>query len=403
MQTKTVASPAGNITGVVTDYGALFRGVPYAEAERFGKPRPVPARDIDATAPGPCCYQMRAFWNEEHRFYYREFRQGQTFRYGEDCQVLDIYAPEGAKDAPVIVFIHGGSFTGGSADEKQFDGSAYARRGVVYVAINYRLNIFGFFADGEHSAGSLGLLDQAAAINWVRANISAFGGDPDRITLMGQSAGAMSVQTLICTDAFRDIIHGAVMLSGGGKRGAMLPVTKPSTRYWNSLVKASGARTFEEFKEMPAEEIWTVWKKTHLVGKVLQTKPVIDGELVTSSAYDTRVPVVIGTVKKDLLTPVLKHMARAFARAQAKKGAKAYVYELDRLLPPDQSSFHSCDLWYMLGSLGNSSRPFTDSDRALSDELADRIAAFAADGDPNTGRYGGWKPFGGKRDIMRFV
>ena len=138
MQTKTVASPAGNITGVVTDYGALFRGIPYAEAERFGKPRPVPARDIDATAPGPCCYQMRAFWDEEHRFYYREFRQGQTFRYGEDCQVLDIYAPEGAKDAPVILFIHGGSFTGGSADEKQFDGSAYARRGVVYVAINYR-------------------------------------------------------------------------------------------------------------------------------------------------------------------------------------------------------------------------------------------------------------------------
>lgn len=87
---------------------------------------------------------MRAYWNEEHRFYYQEFRKGKSFKYSEDCLILDIHVPSDAHDCPVIVFIHGGSFTGGSINEMQFDGSAYTKRGVIFVAINYRLNVFGF-------------------------------------------------------------------------------------------------------------------------------------------------------------------------------------------------------------------------------------------------------------------
>ena len=171
---------------------------------------------------------------------------------------------------------------------------------------------------------------------------------------MGQSAGAMSIQTLICSDKLKGKVKGAIMLSGGGKRGAILPLSKSNTRYWKKVVKASGAKSFDEFKSMPTEQVWTTWKTKHAIGKALCTKPVIDGDLVKDAKYVTDVPIVFGTVKKDLLPPVLNHMARAYARKQKRKGVPCYVFSLTRLLPPDNASFHSCDLWYALGSLPKS-------------------------------------------------
>lgn len=146
MQTKTIATPCGNVIGEITPYGLRFRGIKYATAGRFEMPAEVRSfgGDFDATKQGVCCPQMRAFWNEEHRFYYQEFRKGKEFTYSEDCLILDVHAPDNAKNCPVIVFIHGGSFTGGSINEMQFNGSAYTKRGVIFIAINYRLNVFGF-------------------------------------------------------------------------------------------------------------------------------------------------------------------------------------------------------------------------------------------------------------------
>ena len=402
MNTITVNTPLGQVIGEVTDYGARFQGVPYAHAKRFEKPVPIARYDapVDATKQGVCCPQMRAYWNEEHRFYFKEFRVGQTFTYSEDCQILNIYAPQDAHDCPVLIFIHGGSFTGGSVNERQFDGSAYAKRGIVFVSINYRLNVFGSFVDGVHSKGNLHLYDQCAAIEWVRANIAAFGGDPASITLMGQSAGAMSIQTLICIPAMRGKIKGAVMLSGGGKRTGLLPLSRPNPRYWAKLMKESGAKTFEEYQAMPAQEVWTPWRTTHLLGKAAETKIVVDGELVPNKRYDTDVPVVYGVVLKDLMPPLLNHMARAFARKQRRKGRPAYVFALDRLLPPDGASFHSCDLWYVLGSLGLSWRPFQEHDYAISDDMVDRFAAFCRTGTPNVEGRPQWEQYNGKKSIL---
>lgn len=154
---------------------------------------------------------------------------------------------------------------------------------------------------------------------------------------MGQSAGAMSIQTLICSDKLKGKVKGAIMLSGGGKRGAILPLSKSNTRYWKKVVKASGAKSFDEFKSMPTEQVWTTWKTKHAIGKALCTKPVIDGDLVKDAKYVTDVPIVFGTVKKDLLPPVLNHMARAYARKQKRKGVPCYVFSLTRLLPPDNA------------------------------------------------------------------
>lgn len=129
----------------------------------------------------------------------------------------------------------------------------------------------------------------------------------------------MSIQTLICSDYLKGKVKGAIMLSGGGKRTAILPLSKPNARYWKKLVKASGASSFDEFKTLPVEQAWTAWKTKHTLGKALCTKPVIDNELVKNAKYDTDVPIIFGTVKKDLLPPVLNHMARAFARKQKRK------------------------------------------------------------------------------------
>ena len=125
MQTKTIATPCGNVIGEITSYGLRFRGIKYATAGRFEMPAEVRSfgGDFDATKQGVCCPQMRAFWNEEHRFYYQEFRKGKEFTYSEDCLILDVHAPDNANNCPVIVFIHGGSFTGGSINEMQFNGS----------------------------------------------------------------------------------------------------------------------------------------------------------------------------------------------------------------------------------------------------------------------------------------
>lgn len=249
MQTKTVITPCGSIVGCVTDYGASFRGVKYATAKRFEKPVLITKYDTEQIAleQGVCCPQMRAYWNEEHRFYYQEFRKGKSFKYSEDCLILDIHVPSDAHDCPVIVFIHGGSFTGGSINEMQFDGSAYTKRGVIFVAINYRLNVFGFFADNEHCGGNLGLYDQYTAIEWVRQNIASFGGNPDNITLMGQSAGAMSIQTLICSDKLKGKVKGAIMLSGGGKEGR-------SCRF-RSQIRDTGKKSSKQAEQNPSTSL----------------------------------------------------------------------------------------------------------------------------------------------------
>ena len=404
METTIVNTPCGKVIGEVTEYGAKFQGIPYAKAKRFEKPTEITQfdGDIDATKQGVCCPQMRAFWNEEHRFYYKEFRVGQTFTYSEDCQILNIFQPKDAKNCPVLIYIHGGSFTGGSINETHFDGSAYTKRGVICVTINYRLNIFGSFADMEHSKGNLHIMDQCAAINWVIHNIESFGGDPNSITLMGQSAGAMSIQTLICTDALKGKIKGAIMLSGGGIRRVLLPITKPNPGYWKRLIKETGAKDYDEFYKMDTETVWTPWRTTHYLGKAAETKIVVDGDLVKNKKYITDVPVIYGICKKDLFPPLLRHMARDFSRKQKRKGCDAYIFELNRLLPPDDASFHTCDVWYALGSLGLSWRPFEQHDYDLSNEMVDRFSAFCRTCNPNVNGYPEWKKYNSKKDEYIF-
>ena len=141
---------------------------------------------------------------------------GLPIAYSEDSLNLNIWTPDGAEDCPVLVYIHGGSYMTGSNTDASTDGEAYAHHGVITVAINYRLGPF-HSVWGDGYTGNLALTDQLTALRWVKDNIADYGGDPERITVMGESAGAVSVQNLLISPLVEDgLISGAIMLSGGG-------------------------------------------------------------------------------------------------------------------------------------------------------------------------------------------
>ena len=144
---------------------------------------------------------------------------------GEDILTLNVWTPDaGASGLPVLVWIHGGAFVNGSGAVPQYDGTAFARDGVVLVTVNYRLGVDGFLHFGDGGPTNRGLLDQVAALTWVRDNIGAFGGDPDRVSIAGESAGAFSVTTLLSMPSAQGLFHRAIAQSGGG-HFALTPAT----------------------------------------------------------------------------------------------------------------------------------------------------------------------------------
>jgi para-nitrobenzyl esterase len=223
-----VSVAQGQLRGSATDGVISFKGVPYAAAPfgplRFAAPAPAPSWDgvRDATAYGPTAPKPG---------YPPPVDQilPEVVVPGEECLNLNVWTPA-LDDArrPVLVWIHGGAFVNGSGAIPTYDGSRFARDGVVCVTLNYRLGAEGFLLLDDAPANR-GLLDQVAALEWVRDNIAAFGGDPDQVTVFGESAGAMSVITLLSMPAAQGLFHRAVAQSGGGhnamSRGTAQKVT----------------------------------------------------------------------------------------------------------------------------------------------------------------------------------
>ena len=211
-------APAGVVVGVADDSVNVFKGLPYALPpvgdQRWKPPRPAPRwpGQRDATAFGPACVQNRS---SSINIYAND-----PARMSEDCLTLNIWAPAGARKAPVMVWIHGGSLWGGYGHEPIYDGTAFAEQGIVVVTINYRLGVLGYLAHPALSAesdqgvsGNYGLLDQIQALRWVRDNIAAFGGDPDNVTIAGESAGGLSVMYLMASPQARGLFAKAIAQS----------------------------------------------------------------------------------------------------------------------------------------------------------------------------------------------
>ena len=217
-EAPVVNAPAGSVKGLRQGGATVFRGIPYALP-------PVGGRRWRAPAPMPRWQGVRAAQMMGVACMQPPMAAGPYDRgkvpMAEDCLTLDVTAPANARHAPVMVWIHGGTLIWGSAHSEMYDGAEFAKRGIVLVSINYRLGVLGYLAHPELSkessegvSGNYGLLDQVQALQWVRRNIAAFGGDPRNVTIFGESAGALSVEYLLASPRARDSFDRAIVESG---------------------------------------------------------------------------------------------------------------------------------------------------------------------------------------------
>lgn len=406
MENYTLRYQNYHITGVDRGDTVAYLGLKFAEAKRFEKPILYPlAEDIVAIKPKDACPQERQFFDESKSkgkmdiFYYREFREGMSFTYSEDCLNLNLFAPKDGENLPVIINIHGGGFSTCSSDERPFDGVELAQEGVVCVCPNYRHNVFGY--NSLEGGQNLAFYDMICAVKWVRENIKIFGGNPDNITLMGQSAGAISIQNLVLLPEVKSLVKGAIMLSGGGSvRGIFSPKWLWLSKRFFMRVRKELAKQGKTPQNASYEELFLAWckhKNKDFALSMLATMPVFDGEIVKKDLYksaykDEQLPCIISVTKDDLLKGYLHKTASKMRKKYAKTGSKVWELHFYHDLPGDNmGAWHSADLWYVFGLKQHPWRKFEKRDFEISDELKKRYCAFARTQNPNLDGYSNWK------------
>ena len=470
---------SGLVTGTATAQPGVraYLGIPYAAPPvgdlRWRAPRPPAAwrgvRAADRFAPSCMQPGPAAFGPWTMEFLLR----GPV---SEDCLYLNVWtgvAPGAAARTmrrPVLVFIHGGAFTGGSGDVPVYDGARLAGQGLVVVTINYRLGVLGFLAhpeltaeSPEHASGNYGLLDQVAALRWVRDDIAAFGGDPARVTIAGQSAGAMSVFLLTASPRARGLSHRAVIESGPGGLAALGMASSRSVvaaradaeREGVTFARAQGAGTVAELRALPASAF-----VAPAAGGGRRLGPVIDGAFLLEDPADVfaagrqnDVPTLTGlnadegsfspgygkataeTFRRQAEARLGDRVARFLAlypagsdeearRSQIESGrdagiagvtrllaerartarAPAFAYYFDRAIPwpehPEFGAFHTAEVPYVFGTLDRLPRPWTDVDRRLSQAMMSYWVNFAIRGDPNGPGLPAWPAFTAERPVL---
>ena len=415
----------GQIQGVPSDAKGVivYKGVPFAAPPvgdlRWKRPQPVMAWEGVKVADKFSDAAMQRTRNPQDGEYGTEFHfLSDDPHYSEDCLYLNVWAPEKApghpeKKLPVAMWVHGGAYFGGWGFETEMDGDAWAQRDVILVTINYRLGIFGFYnhpelsaEDPDHVSGNYGLLDQIAALKWVKNNIAQFGGDPENITIFGQSAGGASIRNLCSSPMSKGLIAKAIVQSGGGL-GEFISTGegKLQTEFDQvgvELMEHMGFKSLAEMRTASAQDVYDAYGRVPRgVGGMLS--PHVDGIALDKSfdqaTYDKSladVPYMLGYTGDDMMDlsqPILK-----FAAVRDSLSTKpTYCYLFDRKLPNDgrpclQGAFHSSELWFVFHTLGRSWRPFTEADFKLSDEMVDAWTNFAKYGNPNGKTGDAWSP-----------
>jgi para-nitrobenzyl esterase len=441
----------GQVQGVKADIKGVFvfRGIPYAappiKALRWKAPQPVvPWKGIKiADKFGHPGYQAVHYPGS----YTTEWGYGDESPYSEDCLYLNVWTKTPGKPdskLPVALWIHGGGYREGWGSEPEFDGQEWASKDVVLVSINYRLGVFGFLTHPElsqespnHVSGNYGILDQIESLKWIKKNIAQFGGDPDNITIFGQSAGAGSVKVLCESPLAKDLFKRAIIMSGGGLStapagvpptaapnaapaarpagpgapggmSAFAPVTlEQSELSTKTIMDWAGLTSLEKMRAASTETIYTVGSLyTAVTGNRVRMTgaPIVDGYVSLKSfdaaAVDNKlanVPYMIGSTLNDMgnMSPGIAD----FCLNREKVGGKAYAYQFARPLPTDgreinlKGAFHSSDLWYVFKSLKYCWRPMTKGDWDLSEVMLTAWTNFAKYGDPNGKTGGKWAPY----------
>lgn len=434
----------------------VYKGVPFAAPPvgdlRWKAPQPPESwtgvRSADKFS--PACTQnlagSRLPWTEEY------MHQGEQ---SEDCLYLNIWTGAESKNEkrPVMVYIYGGGFSEGSNAVAVYDGEALARKGVVQVGINYRLGSLGFLAHPEltkeseqRSSGNYGLLDQVAALRWIHNNIAAFGGDPEHVTIFGQSAGAMSVAYLMQSPLAEGLFSRAIIQSGPGlfSSGALNSGNslEDGEQAGVKFAEAKGAASLADLRAMSAEALI----QEPSTGRF---PPLRDGWFLPSDDRNrSRVPVMNGFTADDMgaggsfgppseatvqayekearqrygeraktflslyqpgsdkdIPDLRKESARDRARVslflwaseQANVSGEVYTYYFDRAIPwpdhPEFGAFHSGELPYVFDNLRILDRPWEAVDRTIADRVSSFWTNFANTGDPNGPDLPEWPPF----------
>jgi len=458
---------------VQTRYGALqgiacgdprvtvFKGVPFAKPPvgdlRWAAPqKPEPWEGVKiADTFKPIPWQGQPGLNVGTEFYDRELNPtAAEYVRSEDCLYLNVWTPAKTEDdkLPVYIWIHGGGYNSGYSYEMEFDGERLARQGIIFVTVAYRLNIFGFLAHPElkaesadGSVGNYGMQDQTAAIAWVKENIAAFGGDPERITIGGQSAGAGSVLCQMISPASKGLFERAITQSGGGLRtwgyGAGFRYAEPAMQDGVRFLEALGVQTIEEARKLPPEVIFEANRTFRSETKL---GPTVDGVYLLEDALDAflgnrqhevdylcgynlgerpqtpasgsipksveefaaimkeRYGETVGAAlvdaakvenaedlyrlyKTDLIFHNRALGTRLWAEAQKKTGRKTWLYQFDVTIPGEDQpgSFHGAEMWFTFHSLNRCWRPFTGMHYDRARQISGYWVNFVKTGDPN--------------------
>lgn len=468
-----VTAPAGSLRGEVDGDVASFKGVPYAAApvsELRWQPPAEPARwegVRDATEFGPACYQP-TIPGATNSIYHEDLGP-----MSEDCLSLNIWAPEDAANAPIFVWIHGGALVSGASSFDMYNGSRLAKQGVIVVSINYRLGVLGFLAHPELSAesaqgisGNYGLMDQIAALRWIKRNIAAFGGDPKNVTIAGESAGGLSVMWLMTAPPARGlfdkaIMESAYMISSPALREAQNghPSAESMGTWLQQQLEAPDLAALRNMQ--PGELVnratragFLTW--TTVDGKLIPRQiveifdrgeqapvPIIagfnSGEIrslrrllppapATKSGYEQKIREQYGdladvflalypsdNVDESMLATTRDALygwtAERLARKQTALGQDAYLYLFDHGYPAADKAglhaFHASEIPYVFGTIEDTAPnwpkiPRTAEERALSDAMMQYWATFARDGAPIARRQTDWPAYGTDAAFLLF-
>ncbi|MGA3205142.1 MAG: carboxylesterase family protein [Bryobacteraceae bacterium] len=447
----------------------IFRGVPFAAPPvgnlRWLAPQPVErwkgVRKADEF--GGYCVQGKVFGDILPR----------AKEMSEDCLYLTVWAPAkpAAARLPVYVWFYGGGFAAGSGDEPRYDGESFAKKGIVVVNVNYRLGIFGFFShpelskeSGHMASGNYGLLDQVAALQWVRKNIQAFGGDPNRVTIGGESAGSLSVSALMASPLSRDLFQQAVGESGAffgtvGGRGsiALADSEKEGTKFATSI----GAKSLAELRAKSSAELLKAGGQfwPNVDGYFLPT----DVQSIFAQGKQSQVPLLAGWNADEVRMMVMMTKEKPNAKTfpdrvrqqfkdnadgalkvygastdeealrsagdlasdsfivfgtwkwldmQARTGKPVYRYEFDRTVPipeamksmaPGLKSFgsaHAAELEYVFVTLPSKKADWQPDDQKVAEQMNEYWANFIKTGDPNGPGLAKWPNFTKTREVM---